>query len=483
MIWFLIWKSVLILFSFKEMVLSLQASSNITDTSQSERGTRVNSRGSGSILKVSLLASEWSSSMGGLSTINRHLAIQLGRHAQVEVTFLVPPSSCSEEEIGLARSCNVAIREVQSRTGYDLLDFLITPPEDLEIDVVVGHGQKFGKPAQFITESHGCKWIQVVHTSPEDLGMHKNYSKAIPKGEEKKTIEVELCKQADAVVAIGPTLKETFSAYLRPCGKQQDIIELTPGIFSEFSTIKHATVDNKNFRVLIFGRSDREDFAVKGYDIASKAIAELSDPTYRLIFVGAPDGEEEEIKEYLLQNGIPDGQLTVRKFVQSKEELEELFCEVDLCIMPSRVEGFGLTALEAMSAGLPILVSGCSGFGEALCTVLLGEEVVVSKSEDPKEWAKAIAGVRQKERLQRLREIQQIRCSYEEKYDWEKQCEILVKKMWDISSGKNILNVVKILISDYERVFLYRWRPHQTCSTTTSTLTSHDTENTKDAEV
>ena len=449
----------MILFSFKEMVLLLQASSNITDMSQSERGTRVNSRGSGSKLKVSLLASEWSSSMGGLSTINRHLAIQLGRHAQVEVTLLVPPSSCSEEEIGLARSCNVAIREVQSRTGYDLLDFLITPPEDLEIDVVVGHGQKLGKQAQLITESHGCKWIQVVHTSPEDLGMHKKYPKAISKGGKKKTIEVELCKQADAVVAIGPSLKETFSAYLRPCGKQQDIIELTPGIFSEFSTIKHATVDNKNFRVLIFGRSDREDLEVKGYDIASKAIAELSDTTYRLIFVGAPDGKQEEIKEYLLQNGIPDDQLTVRKFVQSKEELEELFCEVDLCIMPSRVEGFGLTALEAMSAGLPILVSGCSGFGEALCTVLLGEEVVVSKSEDPKEWAKAIAGVRQKERLQRLREIQQIRCSYEEKYDWKKQCEILVKKMWDIRYGKNSLNFVKILISD------------------------SDTENTKDAKV
>ena len=449
----------MILFSFKEMVLLLQASSDITDTSQSERGTRVNPRGPDSKLKVSLLASEWSSSMGGLSTINRHLAIQLGRHAQVEVTLIVPSSSCSKEEKSFARSCNVTIREVPYRIGYDPLDWLITPPEDLEIDVVVGHGQKFGKQAQFITESHGCKWIQVVHTSPEDLGMHKDYPEAISKGEEKKKTEVELCKQADAVVAIGPNLKETFSAYLRSCGKQEDIIELTPGIFSEFSTIKHAAVDNKNFRVLIFGRSDREDLEVKGYDIASKAIAELSDTTYRLIFVGAPDGKEKEIKDYLLQNGIPDDQLTVRKFVQSKEELEELFCEVDLCIMPSRVEGFGLTALEAMSAGLPILVSGCSGFGEALCTVLLGEEVVVSKSEDPKEWAKAIAGVRQKERLQRLREIQQIRCSYEEKYDWKKQCEILVKKMWDIRYGKNSLNFVKILISD------------------------SDTENTKDAKV
>ena len=83
--------------------------------------------------------------MGGLSTINRHLAIQLGRHAQVEVTLIVPSSSCSKEEKSFARSCNVTIREVPYRIGYDPLDWLITPPEDLEIDVVVGHGQKLGK--------------------------------------------------------------------------------------------------------------------------------------------------------------------------------------------------------------------------------------------------------------------------------------------------------------------------------------------------
>ncbi|XP_022808287.1 uncharacterized protein LOC111345278 isoform X1 [Stylophora pistillata] len=410
------------------------ASSNITGRSQSEGGTRVNPRGSHSKLKVSLLASEWNSLMGGLSTINRHLAIQLGSHKQVEVTFLVPPSSCSEEEKRTAKSHNVNIREVQSRPGYNSLDCLISPPKDLAIDIVVGHGQKLGKQAQFITESHGCKWIQVVHTSPEDLGMHKDYPLAIQKGEEKKTTEAELCKLADAVVAIGPNLGETFSAYLRSCGKQQDIIELTPGIFSEFSTIKHAEVDNKKFRVLTFGRGDQEDLKLKGYDIAAEAIAKLSDPSYCLIFVGAHDGKQEDVKKFLLPSGIPDTQLTVRKFVQSKEKLDDQFCEVDLCIMPSRAEGFGLTALEALSAGLPILVSGCSGFGEALCTVPSGEKVVV-RSKDPEVWARAISGVRQKERSQRLEEVQHLRSAYEEKYSWGKQCENLVEKMWDISYG------------------------------------------------
>ena len=51
----------------------------------------------------------------------------------------------------------------------------------------------------------------------------------------------------------------------------------------------------------------------------------------------------------VLQCGISKDQLVVRKFVQNRERLKELFCEVDLAIMPSRTEGFGLTALEALS--------------------------------------------------------------------------------------------------------------------------------------
>ena len=49
-------------------------------------------------LKITLLADEWCSSRGGLSTINRELAIHLARQPEVEVTFLVPHSACKEED-------------------------------------------------------------------------------------------------------------------------------------------------------------------------------------------------------------------------------------------------------------------------------------------------------------------------------------------------------------------------------------------------
>ena len=164
-------------------------------------------------------------------------------------------------------------------------------------------------------------------------------------------------------------------------------------------------------------------------------MVELKDSSYHLVFVGAPDGKQEEVVENLLQSGISRNQLFVRRFIQRKERLKKLFCEVDLVIVPSRTEGFGLTALEALSAGLPILVSGNSGFGNTLHTLPLGEPFVVD-SVDPKDWAKAIEAVRLKDRAKRLQDIQRLWTSYEEKVSWKKQCGALVEKMRSLVHGK-----------------------------------------------
>ena len=396
---------------------------------------KVNQGKSDKALNVTLLASEWDSTKGGLSTVNRQLATELAQHEQVKVTLLVPQYSCSEEGKRTAASHKVSIREAERRPGYDDLDWLSFPPKDLAIDIILGHGGKLGKQAQVIRESHGCKWVQVVHTAPEELGMYKDYPKAISKGEEKNRTEVDLCKLANVVVTVGPKLKEAYSSYLRSCEKHQDIIQLTPGTFSEFSDIRQATTEGANFKVLTFGRGDPEDFSLKGYDVSVEAIVELKDSSYILVFVGAPKGKQDEVAKTLLQSGISKNQLIVRTFIQSKEGLKELLCEVDLAIMPSRTEGFGLTALEALSAGLPILVSGNSGLGDTLRTLPLGKPFVVD-SADPKEWAKAIEAVRQKDRAERLQEIQRLRTSYEGKFSWKKQCEALVEKMWSLVHGK-----------------------------------------------
>ena len=132
-------------------------------------------------LQVTILASEWGSTKGGLSTINRELAIQLAKFPYVEVTFFLP--KCSDEDKKAADSHDISILEAARRPGFDELDWLSFPPEHLMIDVVVGHGIKLGHQAQVISISHKCKWVQVVHTDSEELGMYKCYEKPIATGE------------------------------------------------------------------------------------------------------------------------------------------------------------------------------------------------------------------------------------------------------------------------------------------------------------
>ena len=401
-------------------------------TSQDDHESNVGSTSSRK-LNVTLLSSEWRSTKGGLSTLNRELAIQLAKHPSVEVSVYLP--QCSEQDKRVAASYNVHLIEAEERPGYDPVDWLSFLPKDHAVDCVIGHGAILGRQVQGIKrDCSRCKWIQVVHTAPEELGMYKEYDERISKSEKKHQVEVELCKLADQVVAVGPKLADAFLGYLRSCKKHEDVVNLTPGIFSEFSYVKQASQEISSFSVLVFGRSDSEDFQLKGYDIAAQAIAELKDMTYKLVFVGATSGEEEKVADVLLKQGIDRSQLRVRRFNESREKLADLFCEVDLAIMPSRTEGFGLAALEALSAGLPVLVSGNSGFGEALKKVPFASSCVV-QSEDPKDWANAIKAVREKDRKLRLLEIEIIREQYAKMYTWQDHCNRLVERMLAISQG------------------------------------------------
>ena len=206
------------------------------------------------------------------------------------------------------------------------------------------------------------------------------------------------------------------------------MINFTPGIFPEFSELEQAPEEREKFRTLVFGRGNEEDFELKGYDIAARAIAGLNDPSYHLVLVGAPEGKQEVVEKSLLECGISPRQLTVRSYRESRESLADLFSEADLAIMPSRTEGFGLAALEALSAGLPILVSDNSGFGQALEKIPFGMSFVV-ESDEPDEWGRAIKRARKKSREVRLEEAKALRYYYDRKYKWLEQCETLADKL------------------------------------------------------
>ena len=66
-------------------------------------------------VKVMLLASEWSSKHGGLSTFNRELAIHLAKHPEVEVFFFLP--KCDQAEKEAAKEKHITLVQAEPITG------------------------------------------------------------------------------------------------------------------------------------------------------------------------------------------------------------------------------------------------------------------------------------------------------------------------------------------------------------------------------
>ena len=415
-------------------------------------------------MKAVLLASEWGSKLGGLSTFNRELAIQLAKHPDVQVSVFLP--KCDQEGKIVALNNNVTLVD----------NWTYMPAKDKQIDFVIGQGVSLGRKAQLIQKEHNCKWVQFLHTDPEELAMIKDHSDAITRIENEHREELDLCVMADLVVAVGPKLAGAYQSYLYSCEKDQNVFVLTPGIFSEISRIVHRKQDGGKCRVLALSRRDAEDVTLKGYNIAAKAVAKLNDD--HIIFISAPDKKKDEVVDRLqVEYKIPRERLKVRSFqklrdklqkqreevniaitssptqgfklvpLEDREQMKQQFSEADLAVMPSRTEDFGLVALEAMSAGLPVLVSANSGFGEALENVSFGSPRVI-KSEDSSVWAEQIESVWAKERKVRLNEYEAARDSYAETYSWEDHCRNLVKEMRSILRNCKFLHALIIAITN-----------------------------------
>lgn len=100
-------------------------------------------------------------------------------------------------------------------------------------------------------------------------------------------------------------------------------------------------------RLGFVGRFDRQ----KGVDLLLEAFAQCPPDRFTLTLIGAPvlcDSAAE------LNLQVPGVRFTGWL---SQQEVDQLLCELDLLIVPSRWEGFGLVVLEAYRRSVPVVVS------------------------------------------------------------------------------------------------------------------------------
>ena len=398
--------------------------------------------------KVTILANGWRGrwswgSCESNSIFTKELSKQLAKFPHVKVTVLVPEGSCNEIEKRDAESHNVTIVEAKKKPGFQNPNhWLYFPPKGLTTDIVIGVGERLCKMAQIFKELHHCKSIFVGCDSfEESFSRDAELRDAQAKMEDEclgKSNVQPMMQMADLPVAVGPKRAEKLSVSLSCQGKE--VFKLTPGILSEFADVIQTLCDRKKFRIMVAGHGHPRYFHKEGLDTVAKAVAGLKDRSYEIILVGAAKGEHRGLIEKFHECGVPKHQLIIRSPPKDEKEMKTWLHEADLAIVPSGEQEFGMFGLIALSSGLPILVNGASGLGEALEDVAGGWSSIV-ESEDVTVWSEAIKKVRNKVRKVRLEEADSLRKHYKEKYSWEKQCEALVKEMQKMASGMNFFYV------------------------------------------
>jgi D-inositol-3-phosphate glycosyltransferase len=136
----------------------------------------------------------------------------------------------------------------------------------------------------------------------------------------------------------------------------------------------------------VVGRIQR----LKGIDLAIEAIGAI--PDARLVVVGGPSGDlgDIEVKRlHDLADVVAPGRV---EFVPpiDHDAIADLYRAVDVVVVPSRSESFGLVAVEAQACGTPVVASRVGGLAFSVAD---GESGVLVDGEEISDWMKPISTV------------------------------------------------------------------------------------------
>ncbi|HUW28275.1 MAG TPA: COR domain-containing protein, partial [Sulfuriferula sp.] len=332
---------------------------------------------------ILLLATEWESRHGGLSTFNRELCLAFARMGKTVCCVVL---QAKDEEIIQAQKGSVLLVSTDNAS----MERKLPLPDGFKPDIIVGHGRITGVAAKAQQEDNYplAKRVHFIHMAPGQIEWYKGKDDAAQQAAEREKQELDLAKGAQLVAAVGPLLyreTSTLIERLRPVERPR-ICQFDPG----FRRIETRTTP-ASLHCLLVGRA--EDEAIKGIDIAARALQHI-DATQlphkpELIVRGAPVGVGTKLQSDL-GTRFSGLKVRVREYSSDVEEIIGDYRSSALTLMPSRCEGFGLVALESLSYGTPALISDQSGFAELLKEFLKPHEqqhYIVKTSDNLKQAA------------------------------------------------------------------------------------------------
>ncbi len=210
--------------------------------------------------------------------------------------------------------------------------------------------------------------------------------KWIPQFIAKHLTESFLCVSKSSEEAFFDEEAQEFSKELFTKGRKHFTIYncIETDISNSNTGTDHSTFNSQHstFTLGIVSRLSYE----KGIDVLMSAMPMILKhyPKVKLLIVG--DGAEKE-KLSALAEKLKVSDVITWAGLQPKDRLGGFYSQMELVVVPSRFEGFGLTAIEAMNHGIPVVASAVDGLKEVIVD---GSSGVMFESEDSDALSKAI---------------------------------------------------------------------------------------------
>lgn len=164
-----------------------------------------------------------------------------------------------------------------------------------------------------------------------------------------KTIDMLIYHSFEKIIAISDGVYDALVDYL-PDVKSK-LFRINNGAHLPFNEVQLREMKN-SLIVVSVGRLH----AQKNYEIALRSISELKHLDFEYWIAGTGEAKK-DLTNFAHHLGIENKV----KFLGYVEDIPELLQKCDIFLIPSEWEGFGLAAVEAMNASLPLIVSKVNG--------------------------------------------------------------------------------------------------------------------------
>lgn len=286
----------------------------------------------------------------------------------------------------------------------DALVHLLDPFADALIAHAASEGRSYrlahahywlsGQVARRVREKLGIPWVQSFHS----LARMKAAA-GLPPDFVRGAAEEELAADCDRIVAMsraeGRELVRLYGAARERICVAEPGVDMHAVDQREVAELRRKLGVEGSRVVLFAGRLE----PLKGADTLIEAVAEMDrDPHLQdcvCIFIGEDSGdgarssrggERRRLERLAAAAGISD---RVRFLgAVPHQHLDRYYALADLCVVPSRVETFGLVALEAQAQGTPVVAARVGGLPEVVAD---GETGRLVDGHEPRDYCAAIS--------------------------------------------------------------------------------------------